>query len=202
MRRLCVAVVVLMGAVLAADSPKLQSVWRLQDGSRLNFAGKKVAALVITDDQSLQMSGEEALSRELAARGVTGAPAYRFVPAPELRTAEKARVWFERAGVAGVVALRPVSKDQQTVYSPVVWASTSYNSYWGYYDYGWDSVAVMRKSGMRTTVVVEMLVFDLARDKLVWAATSETDDPENVQSFVKDLVKKAVDEMKKMKLVG
>jgi hypothetical protein len=36
----------------------------------------------------------------------------------------------------------------------------------------------------------------------VWAATSETRDPKNLQDFVKDLVKGAVNEMKKMKLVG
>ena len=202
MRRVCVALVMAMTGVVLADEPKFLSVWRLQDGSRLSFAGKKVAALVITDDQSLQMSGEEALARELTARGVTGVATYRFVPREELRTAEKAKGWFERSGVQGVVCLRPVSLDREKTYSPVVWASTSYQSYWGYYDYGWSSVAVARATGTQTTIVVETLVFDLARDKLVWAATSQTRDPKNLQVFVGDLVDGAVKEMRKMKLIG
>jgi hypothetical protein len=202
MRRVCVALVMAVTGVALADEPKFLSVWRLQDGSRVSFAGKKVAALVITDDQSLQMSGEEALVRELTTRGVTGVATYRFVPREELKTAEKARGWFERSGVQGVVCLRPVSRERETTYSPVVWASGYYQSYWGYYDYGWGSVGVVRASGTETRIVVETLIFDLTRDKLVWAATSETKDPKNLQVFVKDLVDGAVKEMRKMKLIG
>jgi hypothetical protein len=53
-----------------------------------------------------------------------------------------------------------------------------------------------------TTITVETLIYDLTRNQLVWAATSETRDPKNLQEFVKDLVNAAVREMKKMKLVG
>ena len=45
-------------------------------------------------------------------------------------------------------------------------------------------------------------MYDLTRDQLVWAATSETRDPKNLQDFITDLVKGAVSEMRKMKLVG
>ena len=62
------------------------------------------------------MSGEEALVRELTSRDVTGLAAYRIVPREELKSAERARDWFERSGVQGVVALRPVSREtEQTV---------------------------------------------------------------------------------------
>jgi hypothetical protein len=60
----------------------------------------------------------------------------------------------------------------------------------------------VRASGTRTTVVVEMLVFDLRRDKLVWAATSETRDQNNLQEFIGELVGAAVKEMQKAKFVG
>jgi hypothetical protein len=197
-----VAVAVLLNEGFRADEPKLLSVWRLHDGSQLNFAGQKVAGLVISDDQSLQMSGEEALVRELNARGVTGVATYRIAPREELKTAATAKPWFEKAGVAGVVVMRPVAVERQKTYSPVVWASGYYQSYWGYYDYGWMNVGAVRASGTRTTVIVETLIFDLRRDKLVWAATSETKDQKNLQEFVADLVKAAVDEMRKGKMIG
>ena len=197
-----IAVAVLMVEGFHADEPKLLSVWRIHDGSQLNFAGQKVAALVITDDQSLQMSGEEALARELGARGVEGVATYRFAPREELKTAAKARPWFERAGVAGVVAMRPAAVEREKVYSPVVWASGYYQSYWGYYDYGWTNVGAVRASGTRTRVIVETLIFDLRRDKLVWAATSETKEQTNLQEFITDLVRAAAEEMRKAKFVG
>jgi hypothetical protein len=197
-----VAVAVLLVEGFRAEEPTLRSVWQLRDGSQLNFAGQKVAGLVITDDLSLQMSGEEALARELNGRGVVGVATYRFAPREELKTAATARAWFERASVAGVVALRPVAVEREKVYSPVVWASGYYQSYWGFYDYGWMNVGAVRASGTRTTVVVEMLVFDLRRDKLVWAATSETRDQKNLQDFIAQLVNAAVGEMQKAKFIG
>ena len=92
------AVAVLMSAAFRADEPELHGVWQLKDGSQLNFRGQKVAAAVITDDTSLQMSGEEALVRELNARGATGVATYRIAPKEELKSAEKARPWFDKAG--------------------------------------------------------------------------------------------------------
>jgi hypothetical protein len=184
-----------------AAAPKFLAVWKSPEVSRLNFAMKKVAALVITDSQSLQMSGEEALARELIERNVNGTATYRFVPREELKSAEKARVWFERAKVDGVVALRPMSRETQEI-SPVVWTSGYYPDFWGYYGYGWTNVVVLPSSRDTTIITVETLIYDLTRNQLVWAATSETRDPKNLQEFVKDLVNAAVKEMKKMKLVG
>jgi hypothetical protein len=199
-RQSCVAVFVLIAATAAAG-PKFLSVWKAPDVSRLNLAGKKVAAIVITDDQSLQQSGEEALTRELAARNVTAVASYRMIPREEIRNRDKARTWFEQAGVAGVVALRPVSRETERTPTVVAWSSWYYQSFWDYYDYGWTSVAVA-PSRETTTIVVETLVYDVTQNKLVWAATSETKDPKTLQKFITDLVNAAVGEMKKMKMVG
>lgn len=192
----------LAAATSVIAAPKFLAVWKSPEITRLNFAMKKVAALVITDSQSLQMSGEEALSRELTERGVSGTPTYRFVPREELKSAEKARPWFERAKVEGVVALRPVKRETEKEYSPVIWSSGYYPDFWGYYGYGWTNVYVLPTGRDTTTITVETLIYDLTRNQLVWAATSETRDPKNLQGFVKDLVNAAVKEMKKMKLVG
>jgi hypothetical protein len=202
MRRAYIAVFVACSAVLVAAAPKFVAVWKSPEVARLNFAGKKVAALVITDSQSLQMSGEEALVRELTERGVTGTATYRFVPREELKSAEQAKGWFERSKVEGVVVLRPVRRETGREYSSVIWSSGYYPSFWGYYGYGWSNVYVIPTSRETTTITVEPLIYDLTSDRLVWAATSETRDPKTLQDFVKDLVNAAVKEMKKMKLVG
>jgi hypothetical protein len=202
MRRLCLAVFLVIGASVTMAAPKFIAVWKAPDVSRLNFAGKKVAALVITDDESLQMSGEEALNRELTARGVNALAAYRIVPREELKSAEKAKGWFERAGVEGVVALKPVRQERERSYTPAIWSSSYYQTFWGYYGYSWGSVYVPGSSEDTTTVVVETLIFSVPRDQLLWAATSETKNPKQLQSFIKELVSAAANEMKKMKLVG
>src|SRR4051812_23937552 len=104
-------------AVLAVPSAaiKFTSSYKSIDAGSVNFTGKKVAALVISADESLRVPGEESLVRELSALGIKGVATYRIAPKEELLRAETARPWFERAGIDGIVALRPVSVETQQV---------------------------------------------------------------------------------------
>src|SRR5688500_20306670 len=94
------AVLIVAGTSLAAKT-KFQSVWKAPDAATVSFAGLKVAALVIDKDDSLRVAGEEALVRELTARGMQGVASYRMVPKEELQSADRARGWFEKAGGRG-----------------------------------------------------------------------------------------------------
>jgi hypothetical protein len=202
MRRLspiAITVALASAIVLAAD-PKFTSTWKWMDAGTVSFAGKKVAALVISQDEPLRISGEEALVRELTARGLDMVATYRIVPRPELESADKAKVWYEKAGVEGVVALRPVSSDKVKSYTASVWTSASYGSLWGYYGYGWGAVYIPGSSREDTFVVVESLVFSVPRNQLLWAGVSETKNPKQLQQFVKDLVVATAKEMQKQGL--
>ena len=172
------AVVIGLGVSVAAKT-KFSSVWKAPDAATFSFAGKKVAALVIDKDDSLRVAGEEALVRELDARGMKGVASYRMVPKEELQSADKARVWFERAGVEGVVAFRVVNDDRRTTYVPATWTSTYYTSLWGYYGYGWG--AVYDPGYVRDTRIVslETLIFSVPKNTLMWAGLSETENPKD-----------------------
>src|SRR5438105_1621846 len=82
-----------------------------------------VTAVVMVEDLSLQMSAEEALAREISARGPVGVASYRIVPREDLKDKDKAKGWLERAGVQGLVSMKIVDTDKQKVYSSVVWSS-------------------------------------------------------------------------------
>ena len=122
---------------------KFTSTFKSLDAGSVSFAGKKVAALVISNDDSLRVAGEESLVRELNARGMQAVATYRIAPKEELRSAETARPWFEKANVEGVVVVRPVSADTRQAYTTGTWVSPNYATLWGYYGYGWSSVYVI-----------------------------------------------------------
>jgi len=195
----CAATIALV-AVLSAASVKFTSTWKSPDASGVSFAGKKVAALIISRDESLRISGEEALVRELTARGMQGVATYRIAPKEELRDAERAKVWYEKANVEGVVALRPVSADKRQTYTPDVWINSYYSTFTGYYGYGWGSVYIPGRVQNETFVVVENTIYSLPRNALLWAAVSETKNPKSLQQFIQDLVKESVKELQKQGL--
>jgi hypothetical protein len=192
-------VVIVTATTLAAT--KFTSTWKAPEAAGTSFAGKKVAALVISNDENLRMSGEEALSRELDARGVSTVAAYRMVPREELRDPAKARVWFERASVAGVVAMRVVSAGKEKTYVPGVWSTPYYSSLWGYYGYGWGTVYDPGYVREDMVVVIETLIFSVPLDKLLWAGVSESTNPKNTAKLLEDLVDTAIEEMQKQKLI-
>ena len=179
---------------------KFTSTFKSIDAGGVNFAGKKVAALVISNDDSLRVAGEESLARELTARGMQGVATYRIAPKEELRRADTARPWFEKAAVEGVVVIRPVSAETEQSYTPSMWVSSNYSTLWGYYGYGWSAVFVPGGVQRETKVVVESTIYSLPRNELMWAAVTETTNPRDLRGFVEELVKRSVEEMQKQGL--
>ncbi len=200
-RSLITTVTAALAAVaVVSAAPDFKSVWKSPDAAQVSFAGKKIAALVITQDDSLRVAGEESLVTELTARGLQAVATYRIAPKEELQSADRARGWFEKANVEGVVALRPVSSEKRISYNDSLWLSPSYNTFWGYYGYGYTSVVVIGGVDKDTVITVETLIFSVARNKLLWAGVSETRNPKTLQRFVTDLVKESVKELQKQGL--
>jgi len=101
-----------------------------------------------------------------------------------------------------VVVGLPAAVEREKVYSPVVWASGYYQSYWGYYNYGWGAAYMPASSSRTHVVVVESLVFNVPKDALLWGAVTQTQDPKNLQTFIADLVKQTVKVMQEQGLAG
>jgi hypothetical protein len=182
--------------VLLADT-KFTSTWAAPEARQMSFTGKKVATLVMSSDDSLRQSGEEGLVTELKARGIDAVAAYRLIPKEELTDPEKARGWFERTGVEGVIVMRPVSMGRRTVYTPPVWTSTYYSSLWGYYGYGWGAMYDPGSIRQDMVVAIETLIYSVPKNALLWAGSSETTNPKDSRKLLADLVKEAAKEMKK-----
>jgi hypothetical protein len=195
------AAVLLIAAGVAAASNTFLSTWTNPVAAPLNFVGRKVATVVIVDDQSLRMSAEEALAREITARGPVGVASYRLVPKEEFTDKDRVKVWFDKANIEGAVVLRLVATDKQKVYSAVVWSSGYYANPWDYYGYGWATPYALGKGHIETTITIETLLYDITGAKLIWAGVSRTTDPKDVASFTKQLVKDVAKNLEKEKLI-
>jgi hypothetical protein len=159
---LVTAALTFVAAAMAAG-PMFTSTWKSPSAQGVTFTGKKVAALVISSDENLRVSGEEQLARELTALGMQGVPAYRMIPKEELTSAERARPWFERAGIDGVVSLRPVH-DGHAHRGPVVWTQPNYSTLWNL-RLRLDDRLRVRRAREDTKLVVETLITGVSRTR-------------------------------------
>jgi len=189
--------IAICGTLAAAASVDFISTWKAPGVGQVNFSGRKVAAVVITDDDSLRVSAEEALAREITARGPQGLAAYRIIPREEVKKKDAAKGWFERAGVEGLIVLRIVKTETEKVYSSAVWSSGYYGNAWGYWDTGWATVYPIGSGRDETTITVETLLYDVSNGTPVWAGASRSTDPKNVQAYMKDLASELVKKLEK-----
>jgi len=191
-------------AAAACTSTTFNSTWKAPGAGPLNFRGKKVAALVISKEEGVRYGAEDALAQEITRQGAVGVAAYGLIPKELTNDKEKAKEFLAKAGVAGVVAMRALGKDQQISSSPAsYYGGPYYATFWGggYYGWGWGGVYDPGYVRTDTIVYVETLVYSLEQDKLVWAGRSQSTNPSKVGDFIKELTAKAAGEMKKQGLI-
>jgi hypothetical protein len=194
------ALTAVLGVSLAAKT-RFESVWKSPDAATTSFAGKKIAALVIDQDDSLRVAGEEALVRELTARRINAVPSYRMMPKELAQDPAQAKIWYEKAGVGGVVAFRVVSDDRRKTIVPSTWMTGYYTTFWGYYGYSYSAVFSPGHTRDERIVSLETLIFDVPKNTLVWAGLSVTENPKDGQKVVTEVVKEAANEMRKQGLL-
>jgi len=188
--------------------------WTSPKAGPLNFKGEPVAAVVMVKNDVTRRAAEDALAGEITRHGAKGIPMYRIMAEPAEGNEAAARAAIERAGVKGVVVMRPNGKRKVTEIHQA-YAGPGYDSYWGpggYYGYGWGSPwgpyhgtppgGVETYTTTTEVTVVEVLVYSMKQNLLVWAGESESTPPEKVDEFVQQVAAEAVKELDKKGLIS
>jgi hypothetical protein len=211
----------------AKPEPTFTSSYRPPTAEPLDMKGEHVAAVVLMYDQPIRQRAELALAREITERGALGVAMFQLLPNAEPDDEKAARAAFEQANVQGVVVMRPRKAQRRVVTPPSTYSMPTYYGYWGgYYSYGWNNMWGAPDGPDRTThgpqeanpytggtvydpghtevydvIRVEILIYSLKQNQLVWVGEAETTDPGTVDAFIEDLVEGTADELKRFYLV-
>ena len=172
-----------------ACATTFQSTWRSPDARPLRLAGRKVAAVFVNRDPALRRRAEDAMARDISARGAQGVPAYTILSESEAQDWGAARARFGQLGFSSAVVMRIVGSETQYTYESAFWDGPHYHHFWGggYWGWGWGVAwepAYLRQDKI---VKVETLVYSLEQDQLIWAGVSRTLDPSEIESLVSEL---------------
>jgi hypothetical protein len=138
--RFGVALVFLLALAAGACGPGIVIVKseRQPDAEPLQLRGEKVAAVVMMQNQTIRRTAEDTLAKAITKRGAVGVPMYTILASPNPADEQAARDALDRAGVKGVIVLRP-TRERKTDVQPAQNVTVPvYTGYWGgYYPYGW-----------------------------------------------------------------
>lgn len=173
------------------------STWKAPDVQAVNPAGKSIAAVFVSANESRRRSAEDLLVKDLDARGARGIAGYSVLPEGGRTESEAARALFRKAGADAVVTMRVVGRDKRVTYTPGYAVPAYYSAFGPYWGYGWGMAYQPGYLQTDTEVSVETLVYSLKADKLLWASTSRTSNPANLDTLVREVAQATAKEMQK-----
>jgi hypothetical protein len=203
-RPLILPFVALLVLAACASTTTFTSTWKAPDAQPLDPKGHKVAAVFVSTDESSRRVAEDVLVRKLNERGAQGIASYTLIPTAAVGDFESVKQQLAEAGVDGVVMMRVVDQKQRVTvrndapffgYPPYYWR---FSGYWGY---GWGAPYSPTEVMTTTVLSIESLVYSLNRDTLIWAGTSRTSDPGNVEKLVNQVADAAAKQMQKQGLL-
>ena len=127
--RSLIAVVAL--STFACATTTFQSTWRSPDARPLKLSGKKVVGVFVSKNQTLRHRAEDAMAREISARGAQGVPAYTILTDEEVKDRDAAKAKLEQLGFSGAVVMRIVGTQTQYTYESAYWNRPYYLRFWG-----------------------------------------------------------------------
>jgi len=210
MRRALIAALVVasLPVATARAGTKYFSSWKDPKASPLSLGeGEKVLVMVMTLHDDTRNGAEAELARDLRERGLTVVPAYTVIPPNLIQDKDKARPYIEKTGCTYALVMRVLAKDKEVEgtgpsVTAIPVAMPYYSSFYGgYYTFGWGTTYNAGVMEIKNKFRVEALLYDLGTDKLIWAGTSVTTNPDTAQKFIEDLVKATSREMKKQGLI-
>jgi hypothetical protein len=183
---------------LACSSTTFQSTWKAPDAKPVQLAGRKVVGIFLSKSPDVRRRAEDAMARELSARGAQGVAAYTILSDEEVKNQDASKEKLGSLGFEGAIVMRVVGRETQYNYEPAIWGGPHYRHFWGgYWGWGWGTVWAPGYLTSERVVKVETLVYSLTQDELIWSAVSKTVDPNHIDGLVSDLAKAVSDEMEK-----
>ncbi len=169
---------------------KFKKTWKNPEAQPTSWQGQRIAAFVITFERAVRQGAEITLARELTERGAVGIAGHTLVPLEVFRKdPEGARRTLESEGITGAAVMRVVSSGQEVSYSPgsAHYVSGFYPTFYGYWGYG---VATLYTPGHTTAnqvVFIETRLYSVTDNQMLWAGTSKTTNPKNLEKFINQL---------------
>jgi hypothetical protein len=194
----------LLALILASYAPatgtKLVDSWKSPDVEKFRF--KKILVVAIAKDPSMRHDAEERL-REIIGKDRTVPSSEMFPTVDPPPDREQAKAKIAEAGCDGVVIMRAVSSTAKTSVIPgSIEYDQIYDDFWGYWGQVYTTRWAEGYEERDTAIKVETLVYDLAKDKLVWSGVSNTKNPGSVRNLVLGVADAVGKQMKKEKLIA
>jgi hypothetical protein len=183
-------VLLLASSLAGCATSRIDNSWAEPSATAQSFQLNKVLAVALARDGAIRRSTEDAMDRAISAgpRGQSGQlavhPSYTLLEDTELVKTDVTRRKVEAAGYDGAVLIRYVTTEQRVTVDPPMY----HGGFWGYYGYGGGPMMYDPGSVRTDTILkLQISIYSLREDKLLWSGVSRTVNPSQVEKVVGEI---------------
>ena len=147
----------------------------------------------LTANQSMRRIGEDEMVSRI--KRATAVASYTFLSKDKVQDIDYAKQQTQAMGFDLAIAMRLVGVDKRETFVSGSYMRTPYfdpyRTYWGYSRYALPLVYEPGYIETNKYVRMEMNIYSVTLDKLLWSGRSETVDPSSVSKLVQDVTAEA-----------
>lgn len=169
-----------------SSSNKITNSWKNPDASEESIKFQTVAVFAMVKDQQMRRDVEDAIASQMP--NTIAVPAYKMVTNEELADIDAVKQKLKDRGMEGALVLSVKNVNQKTSYYSSGMYPSAYYTFGGYYNYArnymYDPYVY---SNTNVYVDLEILIYSLKNDQLVWYGESTSVNPKDIQETISEL---------------
>jgi PBP1b-binding outer membrane lipoprotein LpoB len=169
-----------------SSSNKISNSWRNPDATLESAKFQTMAVFAMVKDEQMRRDVEEAIVSQMP--NTIAVPSYKMITKEELADINAVKQKLSERGMEGALVLSVRNVNQKTSYYSSGMYPSAYYSFGGYYNYAWNYMYdPYVYSTTNVYVDLEILIYSLKDDKLVWYGESTSVNPEGIQQTISEL---------------
>ena len=145
-----------------------------------------MAVFAMVKDEQMRRGVEEAIVSQMP--NTIAVPSYKMITREELADIDAVKQKLKERGMEGALVLSVRNVNQKTSYYSSGMYPSAYYSFGGYYNYAWNYMYdPYVYSTTNVYVDLEILIYSLRDDKLVWYGESTSVNPKRIQETISEL---------------
>lgn len=186
MRTITISVLLLMIFVSCSSSNKIANSWTNPEATTESIKFQTVAVFAMVKNPDMRRNTEDMIASQMP--NTVAIPAYKLVTNEELADIEVVKQKLKERAIEGALVLSVRNVQQQTSYYSSGMYPSAYYSFGSYYNYAWNYMYdPYMYSSTNVYVDIEILIYSLKTDQLVWYGESTSINPESIEQTISEL---------------
>jgi hypothetical protein len=187
--------------LIGCGTPKLiVSQWNNPAYSSPSFKRMMIGGLA--GETSIRRNFEDEFAAQLRAQGIDALPSYRYIPEAENIDEARLKQAAREAGAEAAIIARSVSVEQKTELGPSYYPTPAFGFFGRHIGATWYGLYGAPSVQRYNVYTSETTLHDIPKNEVVWTATVQTTDPNDVNKAIKNYVAAVIKALEEKNLLG